>query len=536
MDQISAYVMLLGIIVIVGVAFTKTSIPTSLPLVVVGMFFSFVPNFPRFNLSPDLVLDVFLPVLIYQASAFTSWRDMKKNIRPIALLSIGHVLFITVLVAITIHYFVPELSWPLAFVLGAVVSPPDDVALISIAEKVHMPQRIVTILMGEGMLNDATALILFRFSLAAVVTHQFSAVAAVGDFFLVVVGETLYGLALGVLMGELRLRFRDPVLQMTASLVTPFLAYLPATALGGCGVLATVVTGFVIGHFYLARFSPEVRLAGRSIWVALGFVLQNILFLLVGLDFRYIYARISFLSLDTLSFYGALVVLVVIIGRFIWVYPATYLPRLLFPAIRKKDPLPPWQYPFVISWSGMRGGISLAAALAIPSLPLLSDGTNPRDLIIFLVFCVIIVTLVFQGLALPWVLKLLGMPKYGLRERYDEHLQELKARVKINRAVLHWLSEFKRTSKEDSKLCDEIKFRELEYKTIRKLLKERIDNHGEISDHDEEAEMADAYYITKQLIEVEREELTRLWRENKISHPVRLKLLQQLDHRSRRLT
>ena len=196
-----------------------------------------MPGIPAIDLDPKVVLNIFLPILVYQISSFASWNDFKKNKRPIALLSVGHVIFITAIVAWVIHALIPELGWPLAFIIGAVLSPPDDVAIVAIAEKIRMPNRVITILKGEGLFNDATALILFRFALAALLTHQFSAVHAVTTFFAIIIGETLYGLAVGYIMGELKVKISNTVLHVIASVLTPFLAYTPAVMLGGSGVL-----------------------------------------------------------------------------------------------------------------------------------------------------------------------------------------------------------------------------------------------------------------------------------------------------------
>jgi NhaP-type Na+/H+ or K+/H+ antiporter len=247
MDQFEIHIWLLGIVVCVGILGKKLSAPTPLLLVIAGMLLSFVPHFPQIKLHEDLVLNFYLPLLVYESTALISWPEVKLNKRPIALLSIGHVIFITVLVAVTAHALIPELSWPLAFVLGAVVSPPDDVAIFAIADKVTLPKRVLTVLMGEGLLNDACALILFRFSLAAVITHEFYPLQAFYQFIAIIVLETIYGYVLGHLIGQLRLRIHDPMLQIIISVLTPFLAYLPAVRLGGSGVLATVVTGLVIG-------------------------------------------------------------------------------------------------------------------------------------------------------------------------------------------------------------------------------------------------------------------------------------------------
>ncbi len=536
MEQIITYTALFGIIVIIGQVFRKSPVPISLLLVITGMLLSLLPNAPRINLNPDIVLNIFLPVLVYQISAFSSWIDVKRNLRPIALLSVGHVLFIAVLVAIIMHALIPELGWPLAFVLGAVVSPPDDVAIVSIAEKIRMPQRIVTILEGEGMLNDAAALILFRLALVAVVTHEFSIISATSKFFVIVIGETLYGLALGHIMGQLRLRIPNPAIHLIASLLTPFLAYIPPEQLGGSGILATVVTGFVIGNVYAVRFTPGFRLVSRAFWPALAFIIQSILFLLVGLDMRAILESISSLPIHSLVLYSAAVILTLTIGRFIWVFVAMiFLPRFLFPSILKKDPYPPWQFPFVVSWAGLRGSISLAAALAIPTLPALADGTSPRNLIIFLTFCVIVATLLLQGLSLPWLLKVIGIKARGQREEYDEHLSELSARLKMTKAVLRWLTAYKQQAKENTKLLDEIKLHNREYRRLRTQLKERIATHDGSLVHDEQAEIRDEVFLLTQMIEIEKTALLQLWRKEKINLTVRNKLLDRLDHRAKHL-
>lgn len=535
MDQIETYMILFGIIIAVGVLFSKSPVPTSLLLVIVGMILSFMPYFPPIYLQPNLVFEVFLPLLLYQISSFSSWKDVRKNIRPIALLSVGHVIFIMLLVAATVHFLLPQLGWPIAFVIGAVISPPDDVAIVSIAERIHMPSRIVTILEGEGMLNDATALVLLRFAVVAALTHQFSAVHAIGTFCAVVVCETLYGLFLGHLLGELRLRIQDPILHMIASILTPFLAFIPAERLGGSGVLATVITGFVIGHVYAVRFTPQFRLLSRSIWPTLAFTLQSLLFLLIGLDLRYIVERISTFHTADLILYSTVVTTVVIIGRFIWVYPAAYLPYLLFPSIRKKENAPTWQSLFVISWAGMRGSISLAAALAVPILPSVAGLADPRDLIIFLVFCLIIFTLIVQGLTLPSLLSILDVKKYERREKYNDHLLELKTRLKLVKAVLRWLKQFREEVQENKDLLAEVKLHIRDYRLLKTRIQINIANHGEYTEHDEELESRVETFILAQIMDVERMELLRLWREEKINYAVRNKLLDKMDHRSRYL-
>ncbi len=534
MEKIEIIVLLFTIILIIGQVFRKSPIPTSLLLVLVGMILSYIPEFPRVTLNPEIILDIFLPLLVYQISTMSSWYDFRKNLRPIALLSVGHVIFITVAVAVVIHALIPELGWPLSFVLGAVISPPDDVAIVSVAEKIRLPNRVISILQGEGLLNDAAALILFRLALAAVFASQISITQGILSFFVLILGEAAYGFILGNLLGTLRLRIASTQLHMIASFLTPFFAYIPCVLLGGSGVLATVVTGFVIGHRFAVRFTPEFRLVARAIWPMLAFALECVLFLLVGLDMRLIIENIAPLPAKMLIYYSIVVILTVIIGRFIWVYLGNiFLPRFLFPPIRKKDPFPPWQYPFIISWAGMRGGISLAAALAVPYLPDMGNGTSPRALLIFLVFAVILATFVLQGLTLPWLIKVTGIREDGTREAYDEHMAELNARLEMCKAALQWLKRYREDFNDDKSLCVQLNLYIKEYQNLRADLKKRIAHHHGILDHEEEAEeVRRETFLLSQIIEVERAVLLDLWRTQKISFELQTKLLDKLDHRA----
>ncbi|OAI49153.1 hypothetical protein AYO45_03135 [Gammaproteobacteria bacterium SCGC AG-212-F23] len=535
MHLLIIYLILFSIIALLGQVFQKSTIPLALILVVFGMLLSFVPYFPEIHLDSSLVLNFFLPLLIYQISSFSSWRDIKKQIRPIALLSIGHVIFITILVAIVIHQLIPQIGWPLAFVLGTIISPPDDVAIIAIAEKIHIPERVFIILKGEGMFNDAAALTLFRFALAAAITNTFSVAHAFFSFVVMIVGETLYGLLLGHILGKLREKMSNTTLHVIASIVTPFIAYIPAVKLGGTGILATAMVGFVIGNKFTLRFTPEYRLTALSLWPTLAFAMQGLIFLLVGLDMRSTLMRISSIPIETLIMYIFSITLVVIVGRFIWVYGALiFLPRVLFPSLRKKDPYPPWQYPFIVSWSGIRGGISLAAALAVPIFAFKINGVDPRDLFVFLVFCIIIVTLILQGLSLPFILKKIGIDKVGQSERYKEHMNELQARALMITAALHWLEKYIEKAKNNKQLSSEISQHIHEYQMLKKHIERRILNHDGISLHDEQNEIKEDLSFLMQIIEVERIELAKLWSEEKINLKTRNKLLATLDHQIQR--
>jgi monovalent cation/hydrogen antiporter len=533
-EQIFTYIILFAIIVVIGQLFDKSPVPLPLLLVVTGMLLSFIPGLAAITINPDLVLNIFLPILVYQISAFLSWKDFKKNVRPIALLSVGHVLFITIIVAVIIHKMLPQLGWPLAVVIGAIVSPPDDVAIVAMAEKIRLPEKIITILEGEGMLNDAAALTIFRFALAAVVTHQFLFVHAGVAFFLDIVAETFYGLLVGYIVGELRLKITSAPLHVIASLLTPFLAYCPAVMLGGCGIIATVATGFMIGHIYALRFTSGFRLIGRAMWPSLSTGVQSLLFLLAGHNLLGVVRSIDMIPLAHLFLYSGVIIAAVIIGRFVWVYGNIYIPRGIFSTFHKENPRMPWQHPFLVSWAGMRGSISLAAALAVPFLPGMVEGANTRNFLIFLVFSVIMATLLLQGLALPWLVKVIGVEKITRCEEYGEHLAELKARKRLAKVGLHRLVAILK-EEENSKMKEEIRFWIQHYRMVKSRLKERIDNHGKGLPHDEEAEISEDVALGLELIEVESKELMELWRKEKINLSVRNKLLDQLDHRAKNL-
>ncbi|MFZ2315425.1 MAG: Na+/H+ antiporter [Gammaproteobacteria bacterium] len=531
MSEFEIYIILLGIIVGVSLLGRNLPVPSPLLLVITGMLLSFIPTFPVVRLDPKLVFNIFLPLLIYHASTYTSWPDVKLNIRPIALLSVGHVIFITVLVAIVAHTVIPNLSWPLAFVLGAVVAPPDVVAIFSIAEKVKIPQRLMTVLAGESLLNDATALILFRLAVIAVVSHQLSIVGAFSTFLTIVICETLYGLILGHLIGQIRLRINDSMSQMLLSILTPFIAYLPAVKLGGSGVLATVVTGLVIGHFYLDRLMPGARLLWLSVWETIGFIVSSILFLLIGLDLRLILENIASIPTQQLIIYSGSITLTVLIGRFIWVYPATYLSDLFTPSAKRKKSVP-WQFPFVISWSGMRGGISLAAALTIPPLSMQINNASLRELIIFIVFCVITATLLVQGLTLPWILKKIGLDKISRREDTKDRLDELQAKCAMTKAVLAWLHAYKNSNQEDIHIFEEIEVQIKEYEALEIRIEGILSEMGR-SDADP-FHLRSITLVLSEVVEIERDTISRLWHEGKITMRTRGKLLQQLDLHAKR--
>src|SRR5882757_276977 len=429
---VEIFVGLLLAVAIFGLVARKLHIPYPILFLIGGLVIGWIPKLPPVRLSPDLVFLFFLPPLLFPAALFTSWRDFRANLRPISLLAIGLVLFTTVIVALLAHYF---LKLPLAagFVLGAIISPPDAIAATAIAERLNVPRRIVTILEGESLVNDATALVAYRFAVAAVVTGSFSLAVASVQFFIVGIGGILVGLGVGWLAVWFHKRVDDAPIEITVSLLTPFVAYLSAERLGVSGVLAVVTAGLSLGWRMPELISYRTRLQGGPVWAIVEFLLNGFVFILIGLQLPEILHRIhehSEYTVRALTGYALVISVALILIRILWVFPATYLPRLIFKKLCAKDPYPNWRHVTVVAWTGMRGVVSLAAALA------LDDALPGRDLILFLTFMVILATLVVQGLSLPALIRWLGIKDDGAAER-----EEREARLQANRAALARLDE-----------------------------------------------------------------------------------------------
>ena len=418
---------LVAVTAFAALAARRWNIPISIFLVLLGLTIGFLPGMPRIELRPDLVLSLLLPPLLYRAGVQMSWRGFKANLQPILLLAVGAVIFTTVAVAAVSHVL---LGLPLAvgFVLGAVVSPPDAVAPMAIARRFALPQRILTILEGEGLVNDATALILFSFAVGAVTMGRaFSAPAATGEFLVIVAGEILWGLVIG--WGALNLRrwAGEPRVEMVFALLTPFAAFWVPESLGGSGVLATVVAGLYVSWNGPRFISPATRLQGFFVWDLVIYLIEGLVFLITGLQARVVADTLDLSQWESLALACAVVCTVIIAVRFIWVFTATYITRLV-PSLARRDPLPKWQGIFVIAFTGIRGVVSLAAAL---SIPLMADGAPfpHRGLLLLITFSVILVTLVGQGFTLPWVIRLLGIAEHGKREADSDKRREISARL-----------------------------------------------------------------------------------------------------------
>lgn len=450
------FVGLLLAVAVLALLARRLAIPYPILFVIGGLVLGGIPKLPRVRLDPDLVFLFALPPLLFPAALFTSWRDFRANLRPISLLAIGLVLFTTAAVAWLAHYFI-GLPLSVGFVLGAIISPPDAVAATAITDRLRIPRRIVTILEGESLVNDATALVAYRFAVAAVVSGSFSPRDAAGRFLLVSVGGILAGLAIGWLAEQFHKRVDDAPIEITVSILTPYGAYLLATRLDVSGVLAVVTAGLYLGRRFPELLNFSTRLQGAPVWEMVEFLLNGFVFILIGLQLPEVLRSLASDSIPVrqLGLYALLISLAVVLLRILWVFPATYLPRLIFKKLCRHDPHPRWPHVAIVAWTGMRGVVSLAAALALP-LTVNGGSIFPgRNLILFLTFVVILATLVVQGLTLPLVIRWLGV-----EDDYSMDREERAARLKANQAALARLKEI--TEHDDAK-ADALRRLQIEY-------------------------------------------------------------------------
>lgn len=409
---LSLLALLIGAVAVAALS-RRYGVSAPLILVVAGLGVSYLPGVPDYTLDPDVALLIFLPPLLYSAALESSYLGIRANLRPIGLLSVGAVLFTTAVVGLAVYALIPSLGMPLSFALGAIVAPPDAVATTAIARRVGLPRRMVTILAGESLVNDATALTAYRVAVAAALGGSFSLLSGLAQFAVAAVGGVAIGLVIAYVVTWVNRKLRDALVENTIALLTPFVAYLAAENeyVHTSGVLSVVVAGLFIGHRSPRQSSYASRLQSRSLWRMVDFLLESVVFALIGLQLRSVVEGLNAgdRSPWEVAWAAVLVTVVVILARFAWVFPATYLPRRFSRRSAERDPTPPWQGSFVLSWAGMRGVVSLAAAFG---LPLTLDDGSPlpgRDIILFITFTVVISTLVLQGFSLPTLIRRLGV-------------------------------------------------------------------------------------------------------------------------------
>jgi CPA1 family monovalent cation:H+ antiporter len=423
----SAVGTVLGLLVAVAfLAFVarKVHVPYPIVLVVGGLAIALVPGLPRVQLAQDTVFLIFLPPLIYGAGWFTSLRDFRANLRSIGLLAIGLVLFTVVCVAVLMHMLQPQLPWAVDFALGAIVAPTDAVAATAIFQRLGAPRRIVTVLEGESLLNDASGLIALSFAVAAIGTGTFSALDAGRQFVVSGVGGVAIGLVIAWLFNQVQRRIEDPPIEITLSVLVPYAIYLAAQQLRLSGVVAVAVAGIYAGWRSPETYSATTRIQALAVWGVLVFALNGLVFVLIGLQLPTVLDGLVDGSVGQYLAIAAVVSLAIIVIRFVWVFPATYLPRLPM-WVRRRDPYPGWRNVVIVAWTGMRGVVSLAAVLS------LATNVPGRNLLLFVTFAVILVTLVLQGMSLPLLIRRLGVADDGAAVE-----EELEARTRAIEAAL----------------------------------------------------------------------------------------------------
>ena len=520
--------LLIGIVLIATVA-DRLRIAYPILLVIAGLVVAILPFAHRVTLEPDLILLVFLPPLIYDASLDTSVRDLRTHWRPILLLAVGLVLATMTLVAVVFHLLIPGSNWGEAFALGAIVSPPDSVAATQIAGKLGLPRRLVTILGGEGLMNDATALTAYQVAVASVATTLTIADVAAKFAFAVIVGIAI-GLAVGW-SGTRLLRFTEtPVIENTMLLILPFAAYLPADECGASGVLAVVATGLYFGRYGSRSLTAAARLQQRQIWELIVFLLTGLSFLLVGLELRPVLEELTARTSNSLAIESLAVVAAVILLRLAWMFGASALPggKQLFSTTKGVPST--WRETTVVGWAGMRGAISLAAALALPK------SFADRDLVLFLTFSVIVATLVGQGLTLPPLIRKLGL----ISRDEQDHVLTAEARRRLIVLALSRMDELGAEQGAPDEVVDRLRSG---YEALLDHVDRRLDalsaNGGEDGSPEEhvvdpggeegEAALAAEIDLRRRVIAVERDELERLAAKRSVTRRVADEVRAALD-------
>jgi len=511
------FVALLLAVVLLATLARRLRVPYPILLVVGGLVLALIPGVPQVTLDPDLILLLLLPPLLYADAWDMSWRDFRANKRAIGQLSVGLVFATVLAVAFTARKLFPGMPWGVAFALGAILSPTDAVASAAIATRVGLPRKLIAIIEGESLVNDASALVAYRFAVVAAVTGTFSLAQAALSFVWVVVAGVTVGLVLGWVIVEISRRMHDPYLVILFSLVSPYLVWLPAEMLHASGVLAAVSAGLFVGYRAPKILRAEVRLPAIAVWETWVLLLNGLAFILLGLQLRSVVAGLEGGRLTMMIGFGLLVSLVVVVVRIVWLYPSAIIPRKVFPSIARNDPMPSLSALFVVGWSGMRGVVSLATALALPLT--LGNGTPfpYRAELIFISFVVVLVTLLGQGLTLEPLIRKLKVVDDGAgdREETTARLAAVKAGAARVQSLLDepWLPRERAVALHQS----------LEERRVR--LEHKIE-HG---DSAEKGTGPGYRRLMRELIEAQRRELIRLRDEGKISDDVLHRIEFQLD-------
>src|SRR5215210_363490 len=502
----------------------RLSVPYPIVLVVGGALFGFVPGLPEVKLDPEVVLVVFLPPLLYGSSIFANFGDLRANLRALTLSTVGLVLATMCAVAWAAHALVPGLPWEAAFVLGAIVSPTDPLAAATIMRRLDAPRRLVSAIEGEGLFNDATALVAYRVAVAAVVAGSFSLPGAGLEFILGATGSVAIGIAVGWIAAEIRKRTTDAQLSVTISLLTGYAAFVPADAIGASGILATVTAGIYMGIRAPQILPARTRLQSYFVWDILDFIVNAILFVLIGLQLRAVVDALSGYSASTLGGYALVVTGVVVGTRLVWFFTVPYLVRAIDrrPAQRARRVGARWR--LVMAWSGMRGAVSLAVALALPLTTDAGGGFPQRDLIVFLTFAVIFFTLVVQGLSLPALIRHLGVSDGGADA--DE---EVRARLVATKAAIERLDAL---AGEEWTSDETVERMHALYEYRKRRFAARA---GKIEDEGYEDRSLTYQQMVQLVLGAQREALLRMRSDGELSNEAMNRILRELDLEESRL-
>ena len=502
----------------------RLSVPYPIVLVVGGALLGFVPGLPEVELDPEVVLVVFLPPLLYASAIFANFGDLRSNLRGLTLSTVGLVLVTMAAVAWAAHALIPGLPWEAAFVLGAIVSPTDPLAAATIMRRLDAPRRLVSAIEGEGLFNDATALVAYRVAVAAVVAGSFSLADAGMRFVLGGLGGVAIGLAVGWVVGEIRKRTEDAQVSVTISLLTGYAAFVPADVIGASGVLATVTAGLYMGVRAPQILPARTRLQGYFVWDILDFIVNAILFVLIGLQLRTVVDGLSGFSAGELAGYALAVAGVVVGIRTAWFFTMPYLIRVLDRRPSQRARRVPASWRFVMAWSGMRGSVSLAVALALP-LTIDGGGRFPqRDLIIFVTFAVIFFTLVVQGLSLPALIRRLGITDDGADAE-----EEVRGRLVATKAALERIDSLKEEEWTRNETLDRMRGL-YEYRKRRFAARA-----GKIEDDGYEDRSVTYQQTIQVVIAAQREALVQMRGEGDLSNEAMLRILRELDLEESRL-
>jgi len=508
-------------VALLAIVARKIRLPYPILLTLGGVVLALIPGLPSITLEPRLVFDLFLPPLIYPAAVYTSWRDFRTNLRPILFLAIGLVLLTMTAIAFLFHSLV-GLPLAVGFVFGAIISPPDAVAALAVTQHLRVPRKIIVILEGESLVNDATSFISFRFAVAAVMTGSFSLAQAAEQFALVATGGIAVGLAVGWLATQVQRRLDDPPVQTMFSLLTPYIAYFTGEKLHVSGILAVVIAGMYYGWRAPGILSGRMRLQALPVWEMVVFILNGVLFMLIGLELPQVVHALAPSSPGEVVKLALLVLSAIVLVRFVWMFGASYLPRLLSRRFRHESPVP-WQHNALIAWTGMRGADSLAGALAIPFALPTGEPFPGRDLILLLTFCVIFGTLVLQGLTLSPLVRWLRVVDDHVTEK-----EERQARLNANEAALARLDTMKSLNRARPE-------------TVERLRSEYLDRIEQLRSEAAPGESASRLYspdfeeLARDLLQTERDSVIKLRNEEAISDHALRRIQRDIDLAEARL-